>query len=735
MRQSASTLAASLGALIVVTAVAMGSAIPPEADHEPLTRIGVSMVQPEYEMPAYIVGVILAIAVYVAVDTVNFGNRGKTRNFVPSWTPWFLAGVALAVTVAPLYPYLRSHPHLGPVLQLSEMGPVLVMMALAAICVCISQCCLPERVRVPALRPLCRLHPTLCLDTMVLAAVILMVGIHPVNQLASRIYINERFFHWEHFVFTPALGKMSGLRLGTDIYSQYGLAYPILYGWLSNAFSWGYTPAFFLAAMAGVLYYLFAYMFLRQVTRKAITAATGLVLLLALNQFPWTFYYTRTYSVWQYPSATLLRSPLDLVIIFSIWRHCVSRHRRWLYAAGIATGINLMVALDMGVLLGILVAVYASLTALEAYRDNDRAEAARVVVAACMSALLIVTVAALAFGFVSGAFDTSNPAAAIARLTSGMAASAIGGVGASRLLSQIHWLEWLYFMTMTTVYLAAAGRWISSSLLRRPLTPIVTIAGILGLYGLMRGIFFVWNTHPQVLIRGVSSLPLILALWLTEWVTTKNETHKIYTDISRRSVGVVCVLSACVALLLMNPSFRDYPSLLRCLAGRTFGDTSAYVTGPAPNIPLPRTWEDHAEEVREGLVACRVLAAKGCRTVILHDHSTFYYWYGGLPIWGYNPTVYYLMYTQRQLASFLEALEAYNPDYVLLTRDIPGDSLAPLYADVHATLHNHVLKHYHEVAEAGVFIVFARLDAPRLCDVLRRLQFQPENGGNMAGVS
>jgi hypothetical protein len=66
------------------------------------------------------------------------------------------------------------------------------------------------------------------------------------------------------------------------------------------------------------------------------------------------------------------------------------------------------------------------------------------------------------------------------------------------------------------------------------------------------------------------------------------------------------------------------------------------------------------------------------------------------------------------LAAFLARLDALGPDHVLLARHTPGESLAPLYADVHAALRRHVQARYERVGTAGEFDVYVRPGAPGL---------------------
>jgi hypothetical protein len=705
VRLAEQVLAASLGALVVGTAVVVGAAVPPPQPSETLTRMGLAMVRPENEMRAYVAGVLVALLFYAAFAARVRRRRGRP---LPAAFSWAAAVLAWTIAGALLHPYLRGHRHLAAALAPHGLAaPALVLLG-TVLGVWALMRWLPPRLLAPRLPLRGTRIPAYVFDTVFVVGVTLAVSVWPIGLLASRVYVNERFFHWEHFLFTPALGVMNGLRLGVDLYSQYGVAWPTLYGWLAGATGWGYPQALFLASAAGVAYYLFAYLFLRAVTGQRVAAALGVVLLLALYQYPWTFFHTRTYTVWQIPSATLLRAPLDLAVILALWRYSVSARRRWFIVAGALTGMSLTIAADMGVLLAALTAACAGVCAWRRVRAGGWAALPRQGLAWGVAAALAVGVPAMAYGAAAGVTNVSDPLDAATRAAAGITASAVGGVGATHLLARIHTFEWLYFLGMVAVYLAAAGAWLGRSWAGKPVHPFTAAAGLLGLYGLMRGMFFAWNTVPQVLMRGTPALGLILALWLADWRRRGPAQAPNGRGLPRRTLAVAWVLGGACALLALNPSFRDYPSLLRHLTGRSAHAAGVLVPGPAPGIPVPPAWRPHAEEVRAGLAACTALAEAGARAVILHDHSTFYHWYSGLPLWGDNPNVYYLMYTQSQLEAFLSALDGYAPDYVLIARDVPGDSLAPLYADVHRRLRAHVEARYRSGGEVGVFTVFRR---------------------------
>jgi len=70
-----------------------------------------------------------------------------------------------------------------------------------------------------------------------LALIILIVYVPDPSRIVAMAYALDHFHHLDFYAMAPALAFRHGVALGTDFYSQYGVAWPVLLGALSRVFA------------------------------------------------------------------------------------------------------------------------------------------------------------------------------------------------------------------------------------------------------------------------------------------------------------------------------------------------------------------------------------------------------------------------------------------------------------------------------------------------------------------
>ena len=133
-------------------------------------------------------------------------------------------------------------------------------------------------------------------DVAVAAAVVSLVYVPLMPHLAGRIFAEDSFFHWDHFVLAPALAYQHGMVLVTDVYAQYGAGWAVLLGGLSGLVPLSHQNAIHAGIVYACSYFVGLYLLLRLAVGSRLVATGGTALGLYLGLFQPGFL---SYTLWQ----------------------------------------------------------------------------------------------------------------------------------------------------------------------------------------------------------------------------------------------------------------------------------------------------------------------------------------------------------------------------------------------------------------------------------------------------
>ena len=335
-------LGLSLGIQVTVTALLLlGPANPPAFDQQ-LTEYGKTLFHPEHDLAIFVAGSALTLAaalVAVWFWRAKLASLEAAKGAKAMLSSALFQGVLAAVSLLACLSLasscwfssdFQSAPSAArPLPGLADGVALLLPGAVALLCALIDLECgwsYLTAADVPGELWRQRVNRILLYATPLL--IILLVGVPPGSwsYLAGRFFLTDECHHLNFFVMGPALAFAHGKAFGTELYSQYGIGWPLLHSMLSpllgddlrqvrgprNCLWLPLLPCAVLPASA--------------LLPRGAWAAIGVVLAI----------YWQVFSgqhlgeiIWLYPSSTPMRHPLDVWFFFALVMHLRSGRICW----------------------------------------------------------------------------------------------------------------------------------------------------------------------------------------------------------------------------------------------------------------------------------------------------------------------------------------------------------------------------------------------------------------------
>jgi hypothetical protein len=469
---------------------------------------------------------------------------------------------------------------------------------------------------------------------------------------------DDHLQHWSYFGVGPALAFAHGRALITGIYSQYGVGWPYLFALLGHAVPFSYANIAGCCIIYGCVYSIAIYVFLRLLLRDAVWAASGAILAVTLQIFSGIFDNT---IIWNWPSSTMLRHPLDIWFFLILLGHNrlggrprYGSKRMWLMAAGAICGLALLFELDTGIELLLILGFYWLLYCLansswKVLRDwNSWTD---------LLAAGIATAVVWLVGMALASRGTLLHRAFWSEYLEGLHNQAFTGLGLLP-IADIPGYAMAIFAGMLTIYFFAIG--ISSARIWLKVgSEIDLFLGSISAYGLGLLLLFIGRSHPLNLFHPMIPLAIVIMLLLSQVSAT--------SILGGRSSSVGWVLAvASVALLWSKPEFLHYPSLLKWT-----------VTAPAENDDvLSRTkvyiegspWKmlDYVNNLRQVASAINELPARDEDIAVLDDWDTVLDCYSGRAPWSRYTSLFYGLLTKTMISQTEHELLARHPRFIII---------------------------------------------------------------------
>lgn len=523
------------------------------------------------------------------------------------------------------------------------------------------------------------------------------------NQVTRTMVLEGELHHWNYFAMGPALGFSHGKALGTEVFSQYGLAWPMIFSALSSWVPLSYAHMIHLAVLYGCLYFVGIYLLLRLLLKSAAWAATGVFLAMFWQLFGGNYVGQ---NIWQYPSSTILRSPVDVWFFIALLLHLRSRRSLWIFIAGGVVGLAGLFAIDTGLYLAVTFAFYGSIFAAGLSADGSGGRSKSILPTLAASWVIAGAVWLAGLGLASrGTFWRRDFwvgwLEGVGWYSAGFGMLPMGIVADTGTL--------IRFAVTAGLYLFFLG-YLLMRFRHQEVRPLEVLGGCGGLYGLGVLVLFVGRSHPYNLFHAslpfslllVSALALLhhyAAGWLeqAEFTQKKPSWGKLANRLPPWGALVMIL-----AVLAFNQDFRRYPNFLKIL---TSGDSSS----PSYNIRNPRNlrelFPDKPGSLQDFLVtieSMEFLLASGQKIAILDHQDTVYYSELGVASWNRYSPLFSALVTQEQIEKVKKQLLIYNPDYIFLQK------YHKLYDDVRVDFRNSIMKNYRLVGYVGLFEIWHR---------------------------
>lgn len=696
-RASFIAAAVSIGLQITLALVILLGPRAPKPKFDQLTTIGTVNLHPEYDIPAFGIGALITFAFALLVS--RMGNRYLARFDQPAVRDHaaFTFNLNWTVSLAGLFAfwvcaeavrrsaYNRWTPNAIETLLL--LAPIVLASGLLALHYLRARNGLEKS-------PLTKLPPLLdpqnrsfarIIDLSTIILIVLMIYIPSVPQFMGRLYLAEQFFHWDHFLMTAAVQYTHGGAFGVDFYSQYGVGFPMLYALLAPLLPLTYTNVLHTAILYGCLYYVGLYILLRHLTPNPLIALAALLFALFLTIFAPVI--ASLYTLWQWPSTTILRAPFDVWLLLALLTHTRSAKHRWLYAVGILTALSLLFELDTGLPLAAIFGLYLIV--------HGRAASPR---HAGGSALVASAVFLAGLVIAGRGTPLTDPAAFWPGLLQGVLASGQGGIGSLVFLSRISIIHIVYFSFMSLVFLFVVARSLPR-LRNNQLDPTNVFFALVALYGLSRLAVFLSRSLPNNLTHP--AIPLVVILAATAAYLYKNARLEAANPIAKLVHALLPYAAIVTAALLIwfSPTFHRYPSLAKTLAKGAPTEGRYLIPEQREIGGLPEESAPFITQFSETLVRLRELDETGASIAVLDDESTIYYLHANVAPWGRDSTIFYNTPTLSQRDELLQHLLDDRPDYIFIRPDSPD----PYYGDTWQVLHDALPGPYEPAGRAGIF--------------------------------
>ncbi len=474
----------------------------------------------------------------------------------------------------------------------------------------------------------------------------------------------------------PAIGLLKGRLISAQVYSQYGIGWPLLLARLNPILPLSYANTYKIAVLYGCIYYSGLYWLLRRLLMNPAWALGGLLLALRMQMF----HTGRVDSVlWLYPQQSILRTPCDVWVFLLLLAHWRSQKPVWLLMAGAVVGISLLFIIDTGIYLTLTFTCYNLIwlrfasrsrkitqpggTQTFWYQDSLLDRVGLSVASGLLAVVVLVTGLVAACGTAAFAQGFFHQWLEVLWLyPAGI--SMIPMVEDTQALSLSYWMTMLYLGCIVAAILRLRfGR-------RNPAEVIICCMALLGLFYM---IYYIGRSELYNIFHLSIPLCIVIAYAVQQMFAEPMGRVARSLGAARSTLFVgSAVILAYVALLLMNPDFQAYPNLLRASLHPAPSQVDCFAPSEQ-DVCVAATEHPNVLPFQQVVSEMQRMAAPGKRiAVIANDDTALYVESGATPWSRYSPLLPTLV-TKSMLAVVDKQLSEMPVDYVFLSRKDPTD--------------------------------------------------------------
>jgi hypothetical protein len=402
--------------------------------------------------------------------------------------------------------------------------------------------------------------------------------------------------------------------------------------------------------------------------------------------------------IWQYPSSTMMRHPMDVWFFLALVLHQRSGKMFWAVLAGFAAALGLFLETETGVYLLVTFLVYSVLQASLA-ADERRTFGPKgwlLPPLAFYSAVAVTLLPLLLYASRGVLFTRAfwyGWVEALVRYPS---------LGLDFLpLAEVPDAPLVFFVIIVTLYLAVIAYAVVRGWYRKTDKGAVLLA-TLATYGMALLLLFVNRSHPFNLCHASVPFAVVLTALMFQG-------YKALERAVPRSSLPYALMGGLVLLLITKAQFLCCPSFLGSTFTQTPTGSVSLRSNPADISGLPPHNEDFAREFRDICSAIHRLAPDGRGVAILDLNDTVLYCVANARPWSRYAPLFPMALTQQSLDGIRDELIARSPKYVV----IRGQNAVrpPKWEFVWAPLYQAVTNHYVLHQALGSYEIWQRANS------------------------
>ncbi len=671
------SLALSVCLQLVVAALLIIGPFGTLSSPDDLTEYAKRNLRPELDIPIYLSGIALTLAVMTTV-AVRWRKRFEAAKRMGSAgrTCALLAGISLALFVS--LASSGSYPGTEGSFEPLDFRALLRLLlpAIGAL-VCAAWCFRAEAPRLEVRMGRWRGGAPAkewAVFCFMCAVIVMFVGVPPVEwaRVAGTIYAVDEFHHTNFFAMGPALSFAHRRAFATEIFSQYGIGWPLIVSQWNAAARMTYANFIGMETSYACIYYIALFLLLRAILQRPVWAGVGTLLAVYLQIFSGL---NPGEVIWVYPSSTMMRHPMDVWFFLALMAYLRKGGFQWAALSGGIAGAAVFFETDTGVM---LLPVFAFCWILRL----DRKLTAIALKGQCAALLAFIAAGCAVLLPLLG--HASRGTLFRRAFWSGWveALTQYGGGGMGSIpFTELPPTALSFFAVIMLTYLAVIGcvlaRWLYGALRRDD----ALLAGI-SAYGLAVLLVFVSRTHAYNLCHATVPFVIVLIVLLAR--------AEAAFGWMRRAAFPHVALCGMLFEIVAQPAFRDYPNWFKAVPAP--GENLSLIDNPADVSGLPHQFLAKVQQFRAVSAGIRNISAEGHSVAILDaDDANLYHAADTVP-WTRYASLFYTILTTRDLDAVRSRLLDNPPDYVV-TMGKPADQPKEFEA-VWRTLYQTVRERY-----------------------------------------
>ncbi len=497
------------------------------------------------------------------------------------------------------------------------------------------------------------------------ALIVLLIYTPNWKDISGSVFLNDQFIHWDGFAIRQTLALRHGLILGRDLFIQYGILWPMIFSQLFRNSPLLYGSVIHTAIIYASLYYIGVYIFLRLITRNIMWSILGMVWLLHFQLFirnnPQPF-------LWETPSSTILRSPMDIWFFITSYFVIKSAFRNVLITLmpAVFIGLAILFEFDTGIYLAVIHIFFSIYFISKPLFKNQRKETIKEVRSFLIRISLIIVI--ILSGFLlqgkSSLFQTNYWRG----LFEGLIEYATG-VSNLPFATLNSYNTILLFELIIFVYLFFIAIFLIKFLHQVESTTDLFFAG-LSLYGLESLFIFLSRSHRLNLLY-----PTIPFWILITWIGVN--LHKIlyryfkitfhalpYTSKLIRITIPSSLILMYMIIYLSDSVYQEYPNLINQLFLRRKTDNLCLFKNSPDVCGLSEANKPEIEQFNQVTSYLKEMSSQGNTIAIIDDTDTmFYVAIDVAPFFRYRPGE---VFTKKQLQYLHDQIINLRPDFIMI---------------------------------------------------------------------